>query len=50
MNCDNQQVIYCEDGEDRVYCDVCDNLRIERFYENISNPELIIIIFVKGNN
>ena len=34
MNCDNQQVIYCEDGEYRVYCDVCDNLCIERFYKN----------------
>ena len=29
MNSDNQQVIYCEDGESRVYCDVCDNLCIE---------------------
>ena len=35
MNCDNQQVIYCEDdGEYRVYCDVCDKLCIERFYRN----------------
>ena len=34
MNCDNQQVIYCEDGEYRVYCDVCDNLCIERFFNN----------------
>ena len=30
MNSDNQQVIYCEDGEYRVYCDVCDNLCKER--------------------
>ena len=34
MNSDNQQVIDCEDGEYRVYCDVCDNLCIERFYKN----------------
>ena len=26
MNCDNQQVIYCEDGEYRVYCSICDKL------------------------
>ena len=34
MNSDNQQVIYCEDGEYRVYCNVYDNLCIERFYKN----------------
>ena len=34
MNSDNQQVIYCEDGEYRVYYDVCDNLCIERYYKN----------------
>ena len=34
MNSDNQQVIYCDDGEYRVYCNFCDNLCIERFYEN----------------
>ena len=35
MDSDNQLVIYCEDdGEYRVYCDVCDNLCIERFYKN----------------
>ena len=34
MNSDNQQVIYCEDGEYKVYCDVCDSLGIERFYKN----------------
>ena len=33
MNSDNQQVKYCEDGEYRVYFDVCDNLCIERFYK-----------------
>ena len=34
MNSDNQQVIYCEDGEYRVYCSICDNLCIERFCKN----------------
>ena len=34
MNSDNQQVIYCENGEYRVYCSNCDNLCIERYYEN----------------
>ena len=33
MNKDNQQVIHCEDGEFKVYCDTCDNLCIERFYK-----------------
>ena len=34
MNSDNQQVIYSEDGEYRVYCDACDNLCIQLFYKN----------------
>ena len=34
MYSDNQQVNYCEDGEYRVYCEVCDNLCMERFYKN----------------
>ena len=34
MDCENQLVVYCEDGEYRVYCDVCDNLCIQRFYKN----------------
>ena len=35
MDCENQLVIYCEDdGEYRVYCDVCDSLCIERFFKN----------------
>ena len=34
MNCDHQQVIYCEDGEYRVFCRICDKLCIERFYKN----------------
>ena len=34
MNSDNKQIFYCEDGEYRVYCDLCHNLCIERFYKN----------------
>ena len=34
MNSENQEVIYCADDEYRVYCDLCDKLCIERFYEN----------------
>ena len=35
MDSDNQEVINCEDdGEYRVYCHICDNLCIERFYKN----------------
>ena len=35
MDCENQLVIYCEDdGEYRVYCDICDSLCIQRFYKN----------------
>ena len=35
MISDNPQVIFCEDGEHREYCDVCDKLCIERFYKNL---------------
>ena len=35
MDDENQQVIYCEDdGEYRIFCDVCDKLCIQRFYRN----------------
>ena len=35
MDCENQLVIYCEDdGEYRVFCNICDSLCIERFYKN----------------
>ena len=36
MESDNKyEVIYCEDdGEHRVYRDICENLCIERFYKN----------------
>ena len=31
----DKEAIYCEDdGEYRVYCDICDKLCIERFYKN----------------
>ena len=35
MDSDNYEVVYCpEDDEDRVYCDICGNLFIERSYKN----------------
>ena len=34
MDVENQLIIYCEDGEYRVYCDACDNLCIQRYYKN----------------
>ena len=35
MDSEKQEVIYCfEDDEHRVYCNICDKLCIERFYEN----------------
>ena len=34
MNSSNQEVTYCEDGENRVYCSICDKLCKERFYKN----------------
>ena len=35
MDNENQLVVYCpEDNEYKVYCDVCDNFCVERFYKN----------------
>ena len=47
MNSDNQQVIFCVDGEYRVYCDVCDNLCIELFYKNHLKSKTHINIICK---
>ena len=34
----NQKAVFCEDdGEGRVYCDICDKLCIERFYKKHLN-------------
>ena len=34
MNSENQEVIYCaDDDEYRVFCNICDELCIERFFE-----------------
>ena len=31
----NQEAIYCgDDGEYRVFCNICDNLYIEQFFKN----------------
>ena len=35
MNSEIQEAIYCDDdGEFRVYCNICDLLCIEQFYKN----------------
>ena len=35
MDSDNQEKIYCaDDDEYRIYCDICDNLCIDRYYNN----------------
>ena len=34
MSSNDQQVFYCDDGEYRVFCSICDKLCIERFYRN----------------
>ena len=34
MNSENRETIFCEDGENRIYCNICDSLCIERFYKN----------------
>ena len=35
MNSDNQEAIYCgDDGDYRIFCDVCNSLCIQRFYKN----------------
>ena len=40
MDSENQEVIYCEDnGEYRVYCNICDGLCIERFYKIHFKPQ-----------
>ena len=34
MDGENQEAVYCEDGEYRVYCNICDLLCIQRYYKN----------------
>ena len=35
MNSNIQEAIYCEDdGDNRVNCQICDELCIERYYKN----------------
>ena len=43
MDIENQEVIYCEVGEYRIYCSVCDILCIERFYENHLKSQIHIV-------
>ena len=36
----SEQAIYCEDdNEYRIYCHICDNLCIVRFYKNHLKPQ-----------
>ena len=51
MNSENHQVIYCEDdGEYKVYCDVCDKHCIEQFYKNHLKSRTHINIIRKIEN
>ena len=52
MDSENQEGICCaDDGEYRVYCDVCDKLCIERFYKNhLKSQTHTNIIHKKENN
>ena len=34
MDSEERETIYCEDGEYRIYCDICDKLCIGRYYKN----------------
>ena len=50
MDSENQEVIYCpEDGEYRIYCNICDKLCIEDIIKTFLNHKLIQIIFIKDN-
>ena len=51
MDSDIQEVIYCEDdGKYRVYCNICDELSIKRYFKNRSKSQIILIMFIKDNN
>ena len=50
MNNDNQKVIYCEVGEYRVYCNICDELWIEQYFKNHLKSKTHTKKFVKENN
>ena len=39
MNNDNRQVIYCEDGEYRVFCCIWDNIKSQTHINNIHKRE-----------
>ena len=48
---DSYEVIYCEDdGEYRVYCEICDKLCIERFYKNHLKSQTHINKIINSNN
>ena len=40
MDSDTQLIIYCkDDGEYRLYCNICDELCIERYYKSDLNSQ-----------
>ena len=48
---DTQEAIYCEDdGEYRVYCDICDLLCIEQFLKNHLKSGTHLNNFYKNND
>ena len=51
MNSDNREAIYCRnDIEYRIYCSVCDNLCIQRFYKKHLKSQTHINNIRKINN
>ena len=48
MNSDNLLVIFCgDDGEYRVYCEICDKVCTERYYKNHPKSQTHITIYRK---
>ena len=51
MKIENQEVIYCPEGdENRIYCDKCDKLCIDRYYENQLKAQTHTNIFRKKDS
>ena len=48
MDSDRKEELYCDDdGEYRIYCHVCDELAIDRYYDNHLKSQTHINIFRK---
>ena len=52
MESDNQEAVYCaDDDEYRVYCIICDEFCMERFYKNHLNTKTHTDkIYIKNNS